>query len=63
METPNNPILAPCIYDVEFADDKVTALTANAIAQAMYAQCDPNWNDYILLDELIDVKHTDMPYP
>ncbi len=25
----------------------------------MYAQCDPNGNEYVLLDELIDVKRTD----
>ncbi len=55
----DNPILGSCIYEVEFADSKVTALTANAIARAMYAQCDPDGNKYILLDELIDVKRTD----
>ncbi len=31
---------------------------ANAIAKAMYAQCDPDGNEYVLMDELIDVKRT-----
>ncbi len=55
----DNPILDSCIFDVEFANGKVTTLTANAIAKAMYAQCYPDGNKCIFLDELIDVKHTD----
>ncbi len=55
----DNPILDSCVYDIELADRKVTALTANAIAKAMYAQCDPDGNKYILFDELIEVKRTD----
>ncbi len=54
-----SPILDSWIYDMEFADDKVTSLNANATAKAMYAQCDPGSNDYILLDKLIDVRRTD----
>ncbi len=52
----DNPILDSWIYDVDFADGEVTALTTNAIAKAMYAQCDPDGNKYILLDKFIDVK-------
>ncbi len=55
----DNPILDSRLYDIEFADGKVTALTINAIAKAMYAQCDPDGNAYILLDKLIDVKRTE----
>ncbi len=55
----DNPILDSCIYEIEFADDEVTTLTANTIAKAMYAQCDPDKNKYILLDELMDIKRTD----
>ncbi len=40
----DNPILDSRIYDVEFADGEVTALTANAIGKAMYAQCNPDGN-------------------
>ncbi len=52
----DNPILDSYVYDVEFADGKVTTLMANTIVKAMYAQCDPDVNEYILLDKLIDVK-------
>ncbi len=55
----NNPILDSRLYDVESTDSKVTALMGNAIAKAMYAQCDLDRNKYIALDELIDVKCTE----
>ncbi len=51
-------ILDSWVYEVEFVDGKVTALTANVIAKAMYPHCDSNGNKYILLDDLIEVKHT-----
>jgi hypothetical protein len=34
-------------------------MSANLIAEAMYAQCDPNGNQYILLDSIIDHKRLD----
>ncbi len=55
----DNPILDSHIYDIEISDSEVTTLMANAIAKAMYAKCDLDGNNYILLDELIDVKWTD----
>ncbi len=45
----NNPILDTRLYDVEFPNGEVIPLTANAIAQAMYAQCDVDRNKYLLL--------------
>ncbi len=42
----DNPILDTQLYDVEFPDGEVTPLTANAIAQAMYTQCDIDRNEY-----------------
>ena len=42
------------MYEVEFADGKVTELTANVIAQSMYAQCDLDGNEYLLLDSFVD---------
>ncbi len=41
----DNPILDTWLYDVEFPNGEVTPLTANAIAQAMYAQCDIDGNE------------------
>ncbi len=52
----DNLILDTHLYDIEFADDKVTALTANIISKSMYSQCDPDGNDYICLDKLIDIR-------
>jgi hypothetical protein len=34
-------------------------LNANLIAEAMYAQCSPNGNQYVLLDSIIDHKRLD----
>ncbi len=51
-----NLILNTFLYDVEFLDGKLTLLTANAIVQAMYAQCDINRNEYILLECSVDVQ-------
>ncbi len=50
----DNPILDSSIYDVEFADEEVTTLMANAVTKALYAPCDPDGNEFFLLNELID---------
>ncbi len=55
-----NPILDTREYTVTFDDGDVTDLTANLIAESMYAQCDPNRNQYVLLDSLIDHQRLDM---
>ena len=34
----------------------MTELTANAIAQARYAQCDEDGNEYILFDSFVDFR-------
>lgn len=54
-----NPILDTREYVVEFEDGEVTELTANVIAQSMYAECDPDGNMYVLLDNIIDYRKTD----
>ncbi len=55
-----NPILDTCEYTVTFDDGDVTDLTANLIAESMYAQCDPDGNQYVLLDSLINHRCLDM---
>ena len=40
------------MYLVQFDDGKVNKLTANVIAAQMYAQCDPDSNMYVMLDDL-----------
>ncbi len=44
------------LYDVKFPDGEVTPLTANAIVQAMYAQCDVSRNEFLLLECFVDVQ-------
>jgi len=48
----DNPSLDSREYKVEFDDGGVSELTANVIAESMYAMCDEN-GDYILLFDLI----------
>ncbi len=50
----SNPILDTCEYSVTFDDGDMTKLTANLITESMYAQCDPEGNQYVLLDSLQD---------
>lgn len=53
LENPN-PILDTRDYKVEFQDGRVAEYSANAIAESMYAQCDPQGNQQLLMDALID---------
>ena len=55
----SNPILDTREYTVTFDNGDVTNLTANLIAELMYAQCDPNGSQYVLLDSLIDHQRLD----
>ena len=51
-----NPILDTRTYDVEFPSGEEAEYSANVIAQNMYAQCDTDGNQYLLMDELVDYK-------
>ena len=57
-----NPILDTREYIVEFEDGDEAKLNANLIAEAMYAQCNPGGNQYILLDSFVDHRRP-LPYP
>jgi hypothetical protein len=50
----DRPILDTQTYDVEFNNGTIAELTANKIAECMYAQCDPGGNQYVLLDCFVD---------
>jgi hypothetical protein len=54
-----NPILNTREYRFTFDNGDETMMSANLIAEAMYAQCDPDGNQYILLDSIIDDKRLD----
>ena len=53
-----NPILDSQQYVVEFEDGNEAELTANAIYQRMYAQCDPDGNQYLMLDSIVDFRRS-----
>ena len=49
-----NPTLYTRSYIVVFNNNDQTELTANLIAKSMYAQCDPDGNQYLLLADIVD---------
>ena len=54
----DNPILDPWEYTVQFEYGEVTELNANAIVKSMYAQYDPDRNQYVFLDNIIGFRKT-----
>ncbi|KAI2506535.1 Reverse transcriptase (RNA-dependent DNA polymerase) [Fragilaria crotonensis] len=48
-----NPILDTRTYQVEFPDGQFAEVSANTIAQSMYAMCDTEGNQYLLLAGII----------
>ena len=53
-----NPILDTRGYIVEFEDGEQAELAANTIAQSMYAQCDPDGNQYVMVDLIVDFRRS-----
>jgi hypothetical protein len=51
-----NPILDTRTYKVEFPDGTAAEYSANLIAENMFAQCDPDGNQFRLMDEIVDFK-------
>ena len=54
----DNPILDTRMYKVEFMDGTKQSLSANYIAENMFAQVDQDGNRQVLLDEIIDYRTT-----
>jgi hypothetical protein len=52
----HNPALDSRIYEVRFPDGSTEELAANVIADAIYAQCDVDENQYVLLDAIMDYR-------
>jgi hypothetical protein len=50
----NNPILDTRSYIIKFDDGDQTELTANIIAESLYLQCNPDGNQYVLLEEIVN---------
>ena len=53
-----NHILDTSQYIFEFADGDEAELSANVIASNMYAQCDPDGDQYTLLGSIIDFRRS-----
>jgi hypothetical protein len=45
-----NPILDTRVYEVEFPDGERVEYAANVIAECMYAQCDAEGNQFLMMD-------------
>jgi hypothetical protein len=54
-----NTILNTREYTFTFNDGDETVINANLIAEAMYVQCHPDGNQYVLLDSIIDHRQLD----
>jgi hypothetical protein len=50
----HNPILDTRTYIVNFDDGDQAELTANMIAESLYLQFDPDGNQYVLLEEIVN---------
>ena len=51
-----NPILDTRTYDVEFPDGEITEYLANVIAENMFAKCDMEGNQFVLMSAFVDHK-------
>ena len=58
-----NPILNTRMYQVEFAGGKITDIIANIIAESLYAQCDAERNEFLLLDVQVDYHKDNKAIP
>jgi hypothetical protein len=54
-----NPILDTCVCEVEIPDGGVVDYAANVIVECMYAQCDAEGNQFLMLEAIEDHKCTD----
>ncbi|KAL7474089.1 hypothetical protein ACHAW6_000082 [Cyclotella cf. meneghiniana] len=55
------PAMDTCVYEVHFPNGCTKDLSANNIAEALYAQCNPDGNQYVMLDAIVDFrKNTDV---
>ncbi|KAL7474777.1 hypothetical protein ACHAW6_000733 [Cyclotella cf. meneghiniana] len=50
------PAMDTHVYEVRFQDGCTKELAVNTIAEAFYAQCEPDGNQYIMLDAIMDCR-------
>ena len=54
--THKQPAMDTRVYEVRFPGGRTKELAANTMAEALYAQCDPDGNQYVLLDAVMDYR-------
>lgn len=59
----NNPILDTRIFEVEFLDGHTVSMTANAIAENLFAQVDSEGRRLLLIDDIVDHRKSDEAVP
>jgi len=52
----DNPLIDTRIYEVEYLDGHKASLSANSIAQNLFATIDEDGNRYVMLDSIIDSR-------
>ncbi|KAL7474343.1 hypothetical protein ACHAW6_000318 [Cyclotella cf. meneghiniana] len=50
------PAMDTHVYKVHFPDSRTEELAVNTIAEALYTQCDPDGNQCIMLDAIVDYR-------
>ena len=53
-----NPIIDTRGYVVEFEDGEQAELAANTNAQRIYAQCDPDGNQFFMFESIVDFRRS-----
>ena len=54
-----NPICGNHQCEVKFTDGEVTELTANVVSEQIYAQCDEDRNDMLLINYFVGYLNTE----
>ena len=52
----NNPILDSRIYEVEYCDGYVAAMSANVISENLFTQVDQEGTRFVLIESIIDTR-------
>ena len=52
----NNPILDLRMYEFEYRDGYIAAMSANVIAEKIFAQVDQEGNIFVLIKSIIDTR-------
>ncbi|KAL7481423.1 hypothetical protein ACHAW6_007107 [Cyclotella cf. meneghiniana] len=48
--------MGTCVYEVSFLDGHTKELASNTITEALYVQYNPDGNQYVMLDAIVDYQ-------